>query len=761
MCGVEMTGDLLRLDVGGMSCAACVASVEKIVGSVDSVKAVAVNLALNSASIQLNKSPTEEIVDGIIEVVNQGGFSATRQSESEPLRERMAQQVTDEGRKAGLALLLALPTIYLTMFADDMGEFAGFDARLFYALIMTLPVYFWSGMSFHTNAWKSIRRGTANMDVLIHLGTSVAFFWSLAVVLAGNFSQMPDIFTNAEHIFFDGVVFIIGFVLLGNYLEAAAKLKATDAIHSLMSLQPNQARIVAEDDYTEMVSTTVVKPQSLIKVLTGETIPIDGILEDCKASIDESTMTGEAYPIRKKSGEEVYAGTIVLDGTIFVRTTKLADDSLISNIIRLVEDAQAGKAPIQKLVDKISAIFVPVVVLLAIIGGLFWATIGHTWVDNPMNSGFELALMVIISTLVIACPCALGLATPIALVVGTSVGAKHGLLIKGIDALESVHKCDVMVVDKTGTVTLGRPKVSHIEILDCEVKEILSIAAALEQESNHPLSAAIITSWSNVTKEKVSIGDIRTMPGMGMVGEFDGQIAAAGNQELMAEVGVVFTDELNQRIEKATNKGSSMVFVCIGPRLLGWIEFNDLVRDTSSLAVKRAKQMGIEVVMLTGDNQQSAATVAEKVGITTVIANVKPDDKVGEIKSLQNDGKKVIMVGDGINDAAALSVADVGIAMGAGSDIALDAADFVLIRNDLIDAVSSVELGKATMRRIRTNLAWAFSYNTLGIPLALGIMLPVTGFLLPPAFAAAAMALSSVSVVTNSLILRWWNPVKI
>ena len=761
MCGVEMTGDLLRLDVDGMSCAACVASVEKIVGSVDSVKAVAVNLALNSASIQLNKSPTVEMVDGIIEVVNQGGFSATRQSESEPLRERMAQQVTNEGRKAGLALLLALPTIYLTMFADDMGDFAGFDARLFYALIMTLPVYFWSGMSFHTNAWKSIRRGTANMDVLIHLGTSVAFFWSLAVVFAGKCSQMPEIFTNAEHVFFDGVVFIIAFVLLGNYLEAAAKLKATDAIHSLMSLQPNQARTVAEDDYTEMVSTLVVKPQSLIKVLTGETIPIDGILEDCKASIDESTMTGEAYPIRKKSGEEVYAGTIVLDGTIFVRTTKLADDSLISNIIRLVEDAQAGKAPIQKLVDKISAIFVPVVVLLAIIGGLFWATIGHTWVDNPMNSGFELALMVIISTLVIACPCALGLATPIALVVGTSVGAKHGLLIKGIDALESVHKCDVMVVDKTGTVTLGRPKVSHIEILDCEVKEILSIAAALEQESNHPLSAAIIASWSNVTKEKVSIDDIRTMPGMGMVGEFDGQIAAAGNQELMSEVGVVFTDELTQRIEKATNKGSSMVFVCIGPRLLGWIEFNDLVRDTSSLAVKRAKQMGIEVVMLTGDNQQSAATVAEKVGITTVIANVKPDDKVGEIKSLQNDGKKVIMVGDGINDAAALSVADVGIAMGAGSDIALDAADFVLIRNDLIDAVSSVELGKATMRRIRSNLAWAFSYNTLGIPLALGIMLPATGFLLPPAFAAAAMALSSVSVVTNSLILRWWSPVKL
>ena len=465
--------------------------------------------------------------------------------------------------------------------------------------------------------------------------------------------------------------------------------------------------------------------------------------------------------MRKKSREEVYAGTIVLDGTIYVRTNKPADESLISNIVKLVEDAQSGKAPIQRLVDKISAVFVPIVVLLAIVGGIFWAAIGHAWVDNPMNSGFELALMVIISTLVIACPCALGLATPIALVVGTSVGAKHGLLIKGIDALESVHKSNVMVVDKTGTVTLGRPKVSHIEIIDCEVKEILSIAATLEHESNHPLSAAIITSWSNVTKDKVSITDIRTLPGMGMVGEYDGKVAAAGNQELMAEVGVPFSLELEERIQAATRKGVSIVMVCHGNKLLGWIEFSDLVRDTSAIAVKRAKQMGIEVVMLTGDNENSAKTIADKVGIETVIANVKPDEKADQIKALQQEGKNVIMVGDGINDAAALSVANVGIAMGAGSDIAMDAADFVLIRNDLIDAVSSVELGKATMRRIRTNLAWAFSYNTLGIPLALGIMLPVTGFLLPPAFAAAAMALSSVSVVSNSLILRWWNPIKL
>ena len=756
-----MNDNLLRLEVNGMSCAACVASVERIVGNVDSVKAVAVNLALNTASIQLKITPSNEVVDEIIQAIDKGGFTANQQNQSEPLRERMVKQVNSEDRKAALALILALPTIYLTMIAGDMGKTSDFDTRLLLALIMTIPVYFWSGMAFHTNAWKAIRRGGANMDVLIHLGTTVAFFWSVGVTLAGKFTGMPTVFADAEHVFFDGVVFIIGFVLLGNYLEAGAKLKATDAINSLMSLQPKQARIVADDDYTEMVPISVVKPQSLVKVLTGETIPIDGVLEDCKVSIDESTMTGEAYPVRKQTGQEVFAGTIVLDGTVYIRTNKPADESLISNIIKLVEDAQSGKAPIQRLVDKISAIFVPVVILLAIVGGIFWATIGHTWVDNPMNSGFELALMVIISTLVIACPCALGLATPIALVVGTSVGAKHGLLIKGIDALESVHKSNVMVVDKTGTVTLGRPKVSHIEIIDCEVKEILSIAAALEQESNHPLAAAIISSWSNVTKDKPPISDIRTLPGMGMVGEYDGKVAAAGNQELMVEVGVSFSTELAERIQSSTRKGISIVMVCHGNKLLGWIEFSDLVRDTSALAVKRAKQMGIEVIMLTGDNENSAKSIAEEVGIETVIANVKPDEKADQVKSLQQDGKNVIMIGDGINDAAALSIANVGIAMGAGSDIALDAADFVLIRNDLIDAVSSVELGKATMRRIRTNLAWAFSYNTLGIPLALGIMLPVTGFLLPPAFAAAAMALSSVSVVSNSLILRWWNPIKL
>ena len=754
-----MSQDLMRLDIQGMTCAACVSSVEMIVNKHESVKAVNVNLPLNSAAIQLHDNAPESVTEEIIQRIEKGGFGASRPKQSKDRRSILEQHVSLEGRKAALALILALPTIYLTMFADDLGDFSGFDLRLLLAAIMTIPVYFWSGFGFITSAWKSIRRGGANMDVLIHLGTSVAFIWSCGVVLAGKYDSLPSVLVNAEHVFFDGVVFIIGFVLLGNYLESAAKLKATDAIHSLMQLQPNQARVVADDEFTEMVDVALVKVGTLVKIKTGETIPIDGILEDCKASIDQSTMTGEAYPVRKSSGDEVYAGTIVLDGTVLLRTNKVAEDTLLANIISMVEDAQSGKAPIQRLVDKISAIFVPVVIILALVAGLFWATIGNEIIDNPMNSGYELALMVIISTLVIACPCALGLATPIALVIGTSVGAQNGLLIKGIDALESVNRCKVMVVDKTGTVTMGRPRVSHIEIIDCEVKEILSIAAALEQESVHPLASAIITSWSNVTSDRPKINDIQTMPGMGMVGEYSGQVVAAGNFALMVEVGVEVDSEMKQRITKSTKKGISIVFVCQGAKLLGWMELSDRIRDSSKIAVKRAKQLGLEVVMLTGDNQVSAESIANQVGIEKVISGVKPNEKAEQIKSLQSSGDKVIMIGDGINDAAALSIADVGIAMGAGSDIALDAADFVLIRNDLIDAVSSIELGNATMRRIRSNLGWAFSYNVIGIPLAMGLLLPFTGFLLPPAYAAAAMSLSSVSVVGNSLILRWWRPI--
>ena len=452
------------------------------------------------------------------------------------------------------------------------------------------------------------------------------------------------------------------------------------------------------------------------------------------------------------------AGTLVLDGTIFIRTTHASSDSLLANIIQLVEDAQLGKAPIQRLVDRVASIFVPVVVVLALIAACFWLLYPGSSSYNPMETNSELAMMVLVSTLVIACPCALGLATPTALIVGTGVGARNGLLIKGIEALEQAHKIDTLIVDKTGTLTSGKPRVSHIEFFDCEVKEILSIAASLEAESTHPLAEAILTSWSNVTSTRPNISEIKTMPGMGMIGEHNGSLVAVGNEDLMTEIGVRIEQDVLDKISHAATKGVTVILVSRGLDLLGWIEAKDRIRESTETAIRRAKQAGYDIVMLTGDRKEAAETLAEEMGIESVVAGVKPDQKAAYVQELQNQGRYVAMVGDGINDAAALSTAHVGIAMGAGSDIALDAADFVLLRNDLIDAVSSLDLGKNTMQRIRSNLSWAFIYNLIGIPLAMGIMLPTTGLLLPPAFAAAAMSLSSVSVVANSLLIRWWTP---
>ncbi len=758
-----MSDESFTLNISGMTCGACVASVEKVASKVESVTEVSVNLPLNRAVVRLQpNTQLHEVKAKVIAAIERGGFGA-KESRGKPVLTAEAQlELRKQGRKVSLALLLALPTLYLTMFADDMGSVNGINKRLLLAFFTTLPVYLWSGWEFHVKAWKSLRSGTANMDVLVHLGTTVAFVWSFLITFEPSLPFLPSVFNTATHVFFDGVVFIIGFVLLGNWMEAAAKLKATDAIHSLMEMQPKQARVIIDEllGHSETRDVEAVAIGTLIKVLLGETIPLDGTLYQSKASIDESMMTGEPYPVRKSDGDEVSAGTIVLDGTILIRTTRPSEDTLLASIITLVEEAQMGKAPIQRLVDRIAAIFVPIVVVMALLAAIFWWMYPDSSSYNPMATNAELAMTVFVSTLVIACPCALGLATPTALIVGTGVGARNGLLIKGIEALENAHKTNTLVVDKTGTLTSGKPRVSHIEMLDCEVKEILGIAAALEEESTHPLATAIHTSWSNLSSSRPEISEIKTMPGLGMIGTYNGSIAAIGNVELMEEVGVEIDEETKGKLALAAAKGVTLVLVAQGLRLLGWIEAKDRVRSSSEKAIKHAKQMGYDVIMLTGDRQEAADTLAEKIGIDTVLAGVKPHEKAHHIMRLQDEGRSVAMVGDGINDAAALSAADVGIAMGAGSDIALDAADFVLLRNDLIDAVSSLSLGRSTMRRIRGNLGWAFAYNVIGIPLAMGVMLPFTGFLLPPAFAAAAMSFSSVSVVGNSLLLRWWSPIR-
>jgi heavy metal translocating P-type ATPase len=758
-----MVEESFTLNISGMTCGACVASVEKVASKVDSVAEVSVNLPLNRAVVRLQpNTQLHQAKAKVIAAIERGGFGA-KESRGKPVLNAEAKlELRRQGQKVSLALLLALPTLYLTMFADDMGDVNGINKRLLLAFFTTLPVYLWSGWEFHVKAWKSLRSGTANMDVLVHLGTTVAFIWSFLITFEASLPFLPSVFETATHVFFDGVVFIIGFVLLGNWMEAAAKLKATDAIHSLMEMQPKQARVITDESlgHSETRDVEAVAIGSLIKVLVGETIPLDGTLYQSKASIDESMMTGEPYPVRKSDGDEASAGTIVLDGTILIRTTRPSEDTLLASIITLVEEAQMGKAPIQRLVDRVAAVFVPFVVVMALLAALFWWMYPDSSSYNPMATNAELAMMVLVSTLVIACPCALGLATPTALIVGTGVGARNGLLIKGIEALENAHKTNTLVVDKTGTITSGKPRVSHIETLDCEIKEILGIAASLEQESTHPLATAIQTSWSNVTSSRPELSEIKTMPGLGMIGKYNDSVVAIGNAELMEDVGVEIDEEIKDKLALSAAKGVTLVLVSQGLRLLGWIEAKDRVRESSEKAIRYAKQMGYDVIMLTGDRQEAADTLAERIGIETVFAGVKPHEKAHHVMRLQDEGRSVAMVGDGINDAAALSAAHVGIAMGAGSDIALDAADFVLLRNDLIDAVSSLSLGRSTMRRIRGNLGWAFVYNAIGIPLAMGVMLPFTGFLLPPAFAAAAMSLSSVSVVGNSLLLKWWSPIR-
>lgn len=752
----------LTLTITGMTCASCVQSVEHLAMKVKGVEHAAVNLPMARGRFTIEGESNDAMVEAIISAIQDGGFGAVKSIAPSEQMENERRQLKRQQRKVIFALLLAIPTFWLSMMAGDMGAEYGIDVRKMLAMYACLPVFLWSGWGIHKGAFASLKSGRTNMDVLITLGTSVAFFWSVLVVLSPTFPDPPNLLVGAEHVFFDGVVVIIAFVLLGNWMEASAKMKATDAVHSLMALQPKVGRMVLDEElgHTEKRSVNGMPIGALLKVVVGEAIPLDGRVEGSSVNIDESMMTGEPYPVRKKEGDTVMAGTVVLDGTVFVRTTALAGDTLLDEIVELVHEAQMGKAPIQRLVDRIAGVFVPTVIVLALLAGLFWLYSGFGATHNPFESNGELAVMVIVSTLVIACPCALGLATPTALIVGTGVGAKHGLLIKGIEALELAHKTDTLVVDKTGTITSGTPRVTHIELLDTEVKEILGIASALEAESIHPLAQAIHASWSNVTKNRPEVTDVQTMAGMGLIGTTEGTLIAVGNVDLMKEVGVEWDDEITGKLAKAASKGVTIVLVSHGLRLLGWIEASDRIRSSSERAVKIARQMNLDVIMLTGDRREAAETVAEKIGIETVIAGVKPDEKAAHIRRLIDEGRTVAMVGDGINDAAAMSAAHVGLAMGAGSDIALEAADFIVLRNDMIDAVSSLELGRATMRRIRTNLGWAFVYNLIGIPLAMGMMLPLTGFLLPPSFAAAAMSFSSFSVVVNSLVLRGWTPVK-
>ena len=746
--GIEST---YRIE--GMSCAACVASVDSIISKVDEVEHVRVNLALEKAVVRWRVGASQNHM-AVEEAVTRGGFMASSMPSPQQIRQERIDAVRQQGWKASVALLLAIPTLIVSMFVSDLGSSNGMNSNWLIAFLLTLPVYLYMGQQFHFGAWKAIRNGRANMDVLVHLGTTTAFLWSTLVMFEPMLSFLPQIFGTTEHVYFDGAALIIAFVLLGNYLEGRAKLQATDAIFSLMDLQPKTAHVLNDDESTTTTTVEEIEPGTKILVKTGQTIPLDGRVLDGSALIDMSMMTGETYPVRARVGDEVIGGTILIDAPLTIETTQPYHQTVLSNVIQLVDEAQMGKAPIQRYVDRIAAIFVPIVIVCALLSVGYWSLFSDGF---GSRSGGEIAILALVSTLVIACPCALGLATPTALMVGTGTGARYGLLVKGIEALERSHATTTLVLDKTGTLTTGKPKVSHIEFIEGEVREILSIAASLEHGSTHPLADAITTAWSNVTSERPEVSNVQNVGGMGIIGELDDTVVAIGNEPLMEKYDVDLSSHI-ENIQRAAAKGVTISFVSKGQLLLGWIEVSDALRPSTKSALKHAKRNNLEVIMLTGDRIEAAEQIAKECGILEVVANVRPDEKAAFIASLKEEGKHVAMIGDGVNDAAALAVADVGIAMGAGSDIALESADIVLLRNDLMDAMSALELGRVTVNKIRTNLWWAFIYNVIGIPLAMGLLLPWTGWLLPPAFAAAAMSLSSVSVVANSLTLKWWRP---
>ena len=743
----------LTIRVTGMTCASCVASVESIVSKIESIESVRVNLPLEKATIRWAEGTNQDL-DAVKSAIRNGGFGSEEYIDPRKYRQESIDHTNKMGTQVIVSLILTIPTFLLTMFIKDIGQISDIDLRLFIAFILSSIVYIFAGRQFHIGAWKALLSGRANMDVLVHIGTTTAMIWSSLVVFAPFLEFLPSIFSSTQHVYFDGAAFIISFILLGNWLEAKAKLRATDAVFSLMDLKPKTGLVVNADGSVSEIPIEEIAEGTEMLVKVGQTVPLDGIVVKGSALIDTSMMTGESNPLSIKENESVMGGTIVLDSALHVKSTKHHDDTILANVIALVDEAQMGKAPIQKLVDRISAVFVPVVVICAVLASLGWMFFSEGY--GSYNST-ELAIMVLVSTLVIACPCALGLATPTALMVGTGVGAQYGLLIKGIDALQKSYTTDTLVLDKTGTLTVGKPSVINIKTVNSESDNPLMIAASLEIGSTHPIAEAISEAHSKVSKELMSFDKVENIGGMGLRGYLDGQEYAVGNQALMESKDIIISDIIQELTEVLTN-GTTVVFVSKGEKLIGWIEMKDKLRETTNLAISKAKNLGLEVIMLTGDRIETASTISKQVGITRVEADSKPDEKAAFVKKLQQEGATVAMIGDGINDAAALAMADVGIAMGAGSDIALEAADIVLLRDDLLDVVSTLELGKATMGKIRGNLGWAFVYNLVGIPLAMGALITSTGWLLPPAFAAGAMALSSVSVVFNSLTLRSWKP---
>ena len=752
------------LNIEGMTCASCSNFVEKALSRTPGVQRATVNLASEKATIEFLPDQIDRA--GLKAAVEQAGYSvheanpavaANVLASDEELDARKAAAYESLKRRFQVAVGLAIVVMGLSMLMlwPSMMSRVSMPVLNYVLLALTLPVLLYSGREFYVSAWNGFRHRTASMDTLIAVGTGAAFLYSLAATLIPGWFRQHGIMPE---VYYDTTATIIALILLGKVLESRAKSKTSAAIKALMGLQAKTARVVRGGQEIDVpIEQVLVGDEVLVR--PGEKVATDGMILTGRSAVDESMLTGESLPVEKKEGDNVFGATLNKTGSFRFRVSKVGAETMLAQIVKLVEEAQGSRAPIQQLADKVSAVFVPVVIMIAIATFVLWFDFA------PEASRVPLALVNFVAVLIIACPCALGLATPTAIMVGTGKGAEHGVLIRNAEALEKAEKVTTVLLDKTGTITRGEPAVTDFLPTNGDTPaHLLPLLAAVERQSEHPLAEAVVryadAQAAVVGGAPLTATAFQAYEGRGAGATVDGQLILLGNRRLLSEHNVVLSSETEQAADQLLSQAKTVLYAAIGGQVAALIGVADTVRESSLAAIQALQADGIEVVMMTGDNQQTAAKVAGQVGIKRFFAEVLPADKASKVKELQAEGRVVAMVGDGINDAPALAQADIGLAMGGGTDVAMEAAGITLMRSDLQGVVTAIDLSRQTMRTIKQNLFFAFVYNTLGIPIAAGLLYPFTGWLLSPMIAAAAMALSSVSVLTNSLRLRSFAPIK-
>lgn len=746
-----------KFNVTGMTCSACSASVEKAVKKLEGINSVSVNLLTNSMIVHYN----EEVIDenNIIEAVTSAGYGASVFSKNKNEikvsdKIRVEDEIKEMKKRLIISFAFLIPLMYISM-GHMMGLplpsfLSGLENAISYGMTQFLLalVIVYVNRKYYQVGFKTLFKGSPNMDTLIAIGSSAAMVYGIFAIYRMGYGLGIQDFELVEKyhmdLYFESAAMILALITLGKYLEKKSKGKTSEAITKLMDLAPKTATILRNNKEVIVPIEEVLKDDIVI-VKPGESIPVDGVIIQGSSSIDQSAITGESIPVEKNIGDKVIAATINKNGYFKFKAEKVGDDTTLAQIISLVEDASSSKAPIAKLADKISGVFVPIVISISIISTIVWLLVGKS---------FEFSLSIGIAVLVISCPCALGLATPVAIMVGTGKGAENGILIKSAEALETAHKIQTVVLDKTGTITEGKPKVTDIVVnSNINKNELLKIAASIEKPSEHPLADAIV---EKAKKENITLLDVDnfiSITGKGIKAEINNKIYYAGNLSLMKENNIDYS-KFEKVINDLAKKGKTPLCFSDDSILFGVIAVADTIKPTSKKAIEEFKNMGINIVMLTGDNKNTAEAIRKELNIDKVIAEVLPQDKEKEVRKIQESGKKVAMIGDGINDAPALARADVGIAIGAGTDIAIESADIVLMKSDLLDGVTTIKLSKAVIKNIKENLFWAFFYNAIGIPLAAGVFYNILGWKLNPMFGAFAMSLSSVCVVSNALRLK-------